>query len=305
MKIGIPGIYTVSIDDYHGDLCTAPSLSSSGAREIVAHCPARFFHDSYLNPKRPPDEESRFDLGKAAHTALLEPETMLDRIRIVAAPDWRTTAAKAARDDARAAGKIPILAHQADAILEMGNVLVAHPIFERAWTGGHAEQTFVWKDPLTEIWLKARPDYVRDDFSRVVDYKTTTAADLGSFQRRVYEHGYFQQAAWCLDGIEAVTGTRPKEFWLVAQETDPPYLVQAFRVGPRALDWGKLLNRTAIDLFATCVETNKWPGYQTGVEEIELPTYAETNLELRHTNGEFQGVIRGIMGLAIDAARNG
>lgn len=304
MKISAGGIYDVSLEDYHGDLCAGPSLSSSGAREIVSTSPARFFYESYLNPNRPAQEESKFDFGTAAHTALLEPDTMLDRIVVVAANDWRTNAAKAEREKAREAGKVAILAHQAGAISEMGHVLVTHPIYERAWTGGHAEQTFVWRDPLTEIWLKARPDYVRDDFGLVVDYKTTIAADEASFARRVFDHGYFQQAAWCLDGIEAVTGTRPEEFWLVAQEVDPPYLVQAFRVGPRALDWGKLLNRKAIDIFATCVESGNWPGYPTTVSEIELPSYAETQLELRHECGEFSDVVRDIVGLAIHAAKD-
>src|SRR3972149_5802627 len=53
------------------------------------------------------EDSERFDLGRAAHAYLLEGES---GFAIIEAADWRTKAAKEARDAARAAGKIPLLA---------------------------------------------------------------------------------------------------------------------------------------------------------------------------------------------------
>lgn len=287
-RIAAPGAYDLPAELYHGDCCAGASLSSSGARQILETCPAKFWFESYLNPNRPSDDDSRFELGTAAHTALLEPASMTERIAVVDASDWRTKEAKEMRATFRAAGKTPILKHQAMAILEMREAVLAHPAAKRLWSDGRAEPTYIWRDPLTEVWLKARPDFVSADGRRVVDYKTTSRAEKDAFARRIYEHGYYQQGAWCLDGIEAATGQAPEEFILVAQEIEPPYLVSVFRLGRRALEWGRLLNRRAIQIFADCIATDVWPGYGDRAVELELPSFAEFALEARFDAGEFQ-----------------
>lgn len=287
--IGRPGLYEgIPNDEYHGNLCVGPSLSSSGAREIVGTAPAKFWFNSYLNPNRPVEEDGRFDLGTAAHTGLLEPDTMMARIGIVEADDWKTKLARELRDQIRADGKTPLLAKQAVEISKMRDALYAHPIAKKLWSKGKAEATLVWRDALTETWLKCRPDFLLDSIEKSIDYKTTSRADRDAFARRMYEHGYHQQGAWCLDGIEVVTGTRPKQFILVAQETEAPYLVSVYILGHRAIEWGKLLNRRAINIFTECVDSGEWPGYAARAEELELPNFAEFQLEQRHEAGEFQ-----------------
>ncbi|MBZ4284016.1 hypothetical protein LAJ55_14510, partial [Streptococcus pneumoniae] len=69
-----------------------------------------------LNPEYKADDHKDYDVGSAAHALLLEG---LRPFEIISAKDFRTDAAKAARDAAYAAGKIPLLEKQLAPIEEM------------------------------------------------------------------------------------------------------------------------------------------------------------------------------------------
>jgi len=69
-----PGAYPdIEAEDYHGNpnLLPGPSLSSSGAKTILAKSPAHFWHDSAMNPDREEGDAAHFAVGKAAHDLLL------------------------------------------------------------------------------------------------------------------------------------------------------------------------------------------------------------------------------------------
>jgi hypothetical protein len=288
-KITQPGCYLgMPNDTYHGDCCDGPSLSSSGAVTLMNECPARFWWDSPLNPDQEKEDKAAFDLGKAAHTALLEPATWESRISVIDADSYRTNAAKEAREAARAAGKVPLLPAQRDDIAGMREALLAHPIARKAWDGGVAEASYFYRDRGTGVWLKARPDFRPDHRRWIVDYKTTGSAHPRQFARRVYDLGYFQSAAWYMDAVAAVDGAMPEEWWFVVQETKPPYLVSVFLLDQRAVEWGRRLNRRAIDLFSECCATGKWPGYSESAQVIDLPSWGHFQLEERSEAGEFQ-----------------
>lgn len=288
LKVEGAGVYRLSADAYHDDCAPGPSLSSSGARTLIEECPAAFWWNSYLNPAYQPEQKKSFDLGHAAHTALLEPDSWRERVVVIEAADYRTKAAQEARDGAWAEGKVPLLPEHRDTIFAMRDALLAHPLAARAWENGWAEPSFVWQDTETKAWLKCRPDFLPDHRRWIIDYKTTTSAHPRHFARRTAEHGYFQQAAWYIDGIGAVTGESPKEWFFVVQETKPPYLVSVFKLDQRAIDFGAAMNRRAIDLFAECVATGKWPGYAETATIVSLPSWVEFQLEERRELGEFR-----------------
>lgn len=54
-----PGIYELPMEVYHGyrgEPCVAPSISSSGLRQMI-DCPAEYWWNSPLNPNRPRVDE--------------------------------------------------------------------------------------------------------------------------------------------------------------------------------------------------------------------------------------------------------
>jgi hypothetical protein len=300
-KISKPGAYDgLAIDFYHGDCCDGPALSSSGARTIVDECPAIFKHE-----RDNPRNNRAFDIGTAAHLLTLEPEQWEFEVVIVEgrtkdgkpSKGYASQEAKDLREAAYRAGKTPLLPEEADGIIAMKAKLFAHPIAAKAFRGGHAERSYFSRDPFTGIWLKSRPDYSAGDLSYLLEYKSTSDVNPRQFSRRAFDLGYYMQAAWSLDGVAAATGIRPREYYVIAQASKPPYLVTVFRMSLRAIEWGAIMNRRAIDIYAGCLDRGEWPGYRDprtpwkdSALEIDLPGYAEFQLQARHEAGEFERI---------------
>src|SRR3954454_20001620 len=91
--------------DYHA----IRALSASGAWLLSEECSAKFLWRSPWNPLYQPEERTDFDIGVAAHLAVLEPERQAQGIVVIEAGDYRTNRAREARDAARAEGKVPLL----------------------------------------------------------------------------------------------------------------------------------------------------------------------------------------------------
>src|SRR3981189_2264883 len=85
------------------------ALSAPGAWLLSEECAAKFLWRSPWNPLYEPEAKSEFDIGVAAHLAVLEPSRQADSIVLIEAGDYRTTKAREARDAARAAGLGPLL----------------------------------------------------------------------------------------------------------------------------------------------------------------------------------------------------
>src|SRR5213082_2345283 len=92
------------------------ALSVSGVWLLAEECPAKFLWRSPWNPLYEPEAKTEFDIGMAAHLAVLEPERQARNIVLIEAGDYRTTKEREARDAARAAGLVPLLPYQVDIV---------------------------------------------------------------------------------------------------------------------------------------------------------------------------------------------
>lgn len=292
VKIDKPGLYEVSAEDYHRtEICVGPSISSSGLRAVL-DCPAKYWFNSPLNPERPPESSApHFTLGKAAHDLVLDGAAWPNRYHVL--PEGFTRAASKkfaseiqAADEAEAAGKILLKHDDHIAVMGMAEAIKRHPI-HKALGRGKAEPTLVWQDTETGVWLRCRPDFLPTNNRAVPDYKTTTSARPEDFSRSVADYGYHQQAALYLDGIEAVFGPLPdgksRQFYFIAQEKTPPYIVQPFALDQETVEWGRRLNRKAIRTFARCLESGRWPGYADDFVTVGLPRWKVGQLEQTFT----------------------
>src|SRR5947209_1829548 len=122
-----------------------------GSLLLAEECPAKFLWRSPWNPLYEPEAKSEFDIGVAAHLAVLEPERQADNIVLIEAGDYRTTKAREARDAVRAAGRVPLLPYQLDIVRAIAGSIRTHPIASQAFAGGEAEVTLIWPDPETGI----------------------------------------------------------------------------------------------------------------------------------------------------------
>jgi PDDEXK-like uncharacterized protein DUF3799 len=279
ITVTAPGIYTMPAADYHADPCPAPSLSASVARELLSQSAehARWAHPR-LNAAYEPDVDSKFDVGTAAHAALLEGDD--SNVVLVEADNWATKAAKAARDMARADGKTPILSRQWAEVVEMVKAarrqLATHEDKPTPLTGaGKPEQTVVWQE-ADGAWCRARLDWLFNDHRIIDDYKTTpgTANPEVWCRRMLWSLGYDVQAAFYRRGVKAVTGIDPT-FRFIPQETYAPHALAVVALAPQAMELADRKVEHAISAWRECLRTGAFPGYPRRTVWAELPSWEE------------------------------
>ena len=267
-----PGfIYGLSDDDYHGDPIEGGSLSSTFARLLTEHVPAKARE---LRKRKP---TKAMNLGKAAHAHALGAGPDL----IVWEHDGRTKDGKAER-----AAAAPLLATEAavavtvrerDQILGMAEALRAHKLVRDILWASEAEVSAFWREGPT--WLRARYDLLgeRDAY----DYKTCEDSSQRGFAKSMANYGYHQQSELYGRGLKALghpAAGRPIRF--ICQETTAPYLVQIHTPDAEAMAVAEALNDRAIRIYAECQESGIWPGYAELVAEpTTLPPFYFYNHE--------------------------
>lgn len=273
-----PGLYTrLSHEQYHADPIPGGSLSSTGARKLTPPdgSPARFKYD-----QGHPEHKRAFDLGQLAHNQLTDtgPE-----IVVLDEDNFRKQKTRDDRDDAYAAGQVPVLPQDMDTVYDMMKALERHPwaaaLFERG--SGQPEPSMFWQDE--GIWRRSRPDMIshrthpKTHQLMVAEYKTAPSAEKHNFTKHSYNLGYHQQAAWICDAVRGVGILPPDEdpmFLFVVQEKKQPYIVNVIEAPSDALMWGRLLNAEAISIYKQCRRLNRWPGYSEDIERMaETPVY--------------------------------
>lgn len=291
MTITAPGIYDgIEFADYlSGTTCDGVSVSGSALVLIERTCPAIYWARSPYNPNRIEQEETAaLIFGRAYHCFRLEGQTeFTKRFRVKPEGfDGRTREGKAWAAENDIPG-IDLLSHtQMQAIVSMYDAVSRHPQAAKAFTDGKPEQSMFTRDPVTNIWLKCRPDWLGADSRFLPNLKTTICAKADAFEVDAHRRGYHQSAALTQDIARAV-GIEDPVPYLVIQEKTPPYLVEIATFEDEALEWGRILNRKAIDTFAHCMEAGEWPGYADNVITIRMPQWMEKRLLERSEFGEF------------------
>lgn len=268
------GLVDMPASEYHADPSIVPSLSSSLAKTLLNKTPAhaRLEHPK-LNPNYVNVEEDKFDVGTSAHELLLEGEAA---VAVCDFPDWRTAAAKEARDEARAIGQTPLLTKDWERVEAMANAakrqLEMFDLEPAPFMDGSAEQALVWDDG-DGVWCRARFDWVRDDLTAIDDLKTTAAsARPEAWAKTMFGFGGDFQAAFYLRGLRKALGVEP--VWrFVVQEAYPPYALSVVTPSEEVLAYAAEKVDRAIRLWRDCLADNHWPAYSREVGVIELPTW--------------------------------
>jgi len=279
-----PGIYAIPLTEYIADPCPEPSLSATIANVLITESPihAYMWHPR-LNTQGAREDSEKADIGTIAHGMILENDE--SRIVVIEAEDWRTKAAKEARDATYAAGGIPVLANNVGPIrkmVERAKSFIAHSELAEAFTptAGKPEQTLCWQEG--DIWLRSRPDWLTNDHRLIIDLKTTAgSAEPMAWMKTMLGNGNDLQAVLGLRGIKTLD---PKSrcqfvFWVVEQ--NPPYASSFVGLSPQFLEMSEHKLERALRLWSDCTMTNCWGGYPSQICWIEPPAYAWTVEQLK------------------------
>lgn len=293
-----PGVYPGLPMQAYLDL---PAVSSSIIRDLIERCPRAAWHASWLNPHRERESTDAQDAGTIAHGILLEGSTagveVIDPAdhpaeKTGAIPDgWTNKSIRTARDNARAAGKIPVLKDDMIRIRAMVDSARAfidslrdtEPAVWAAFQpdGGESETTIVWQDGRT--LCRIRPDRLSADRRLMIDAKfTATSAEPSSWGRtQMTRMGYYQSAAFYRRGVAAAFDVEEAAYHFLVVETEPPHLCSLVGVDPEAFALGAEKVAAGLSLWQQCVREDHWPAYPNRAVYPELPAYESARWQER------------------------
>lgn len=285
-----PGVYEgLPMAEY----LAMPAVSASMVITLLERCPRAAWFGSWLNPRRPVTKSTEAQsVGTLAHELLLEGSlaqlAVIDPAKYPAKTTgeipkgWTNDNIKKARNEALAAGKVPVfpaVAAEIEAMVVEARSFLAstresepavHDLFQPG--GGRSEVTIVWEED--GCLFRMRPDRLAADLLLMGDVKTTAAvAEPDRWGRtQLFGMGYYVAAAFYRRGLAAATGKRAEYVYLV-QEQDAPYLCSLVALEQRAIALGEAKADRAIAVWKNCVKTGVWPGYPTRVAYIEAPPW--------------------------------
>ena len=183
------GIQRLSSAEYHADPAPEPSLSATLAKLIVGKSPLHaWFASPRLNPNRVQIDKKTFDIGRAAHRAVLG-----EGDDYVAIPDELLSAdgkatTKAAKDfvaEARASNRVPLKQSEVDQVNAMGEV-ARHRLAERGIILDPSRSELAAVAQIDGVWCRAMFDNVPADPKLPIwDFKTCEDASPAACLRRV------------------------------------------------------------------------------------------------------------------------
>lgn len=289
MRTLTPGLYTdVDKATYLSDPCPRPSLSSSIAHVLVTRSPA---HAWAAHPRgggrRFSDENEAMVRGTLIDSLLLGGDTEIVGVDV---DDWRTKAAREAKEAAVAAGKLAVKQRDLESAQLAAERISAQLARRGVLLDGTNQITAVWDEG--GVTCRARLDHWCPDRAVIYDLKTTRDANPATFARSMISYGYDIQHAAYLSAMETLhpdlAGRLHMEF-LVA-ETEPPYGVSVVRPAGNMRSRGAYYWQHAVTEWGKCVSAQAWPDYSADCVEVSAPPWAMAEMEAAMLGGGSPGL---------------
>lgn len=258
-------VYGMPMENYHS---LKSCMSNSGIKQFM-RSPAHY--KAWLDT---PDAASSpaLTLGRMAHTFVLEPNTIRQRYeQVPSSINKRTKAYQEIKQQAQDDGKELIDETEWVEMCRLRKSVMDNPYAKAVLSKGKAEASFFWQDAEHQTHGKARADWYDGDL--IADLKTAKDASPAVFERDAFKLGYHIQAAWYVDGVEAVTGTKPS-FYFVVVEKEPPYAVAVYKASSELIQFGRTAYKQVLQKYKECLITGVWPAYEEKVHVLGLPSWA-------------------------------
>ena len=258
---------TLSMDDYQ-----AADALSNGGLGMMARSPAHLFAWT-RDAGRPPRPERAGQLeGTLAHCLILEPGEF--PFRYAVGPDVSRATKEWKEWAARQSGRILLKPDQLETAQRQAASVRADPDIAKLLAKGDPEVSAFWVDPATRVLCKCRPDWVHPvDGVGVILLDIKTYSDAAEFEAQVARKRYHWQAAWYTDGYSLAAGVPVLGFVFVAVETEWPHACRAVMLTEESLAVARREIAPLVTRYAACLESNTWPGYPRGIEQIGLPRW--------------------------------
>lgn len=283
-----------SEQEYHADPCATPSLSYSTAAELINMSPrsAHYYHPRLGGHRK--KQTAGMKLGSLADALMLGGEHRIVEFAIDA---WRTKADKAERDRLLVDRMLPAKSQElADARALVGPLRELMADFGIA-LDGQFQVAIEWQEDsqLGPVLCRCKLDHFaeRDGMAYIDDLKAVSDARPSKVHRQAIAFGYDIQASAYTRAVEA---WRPDlagrvVFRDLYCHVGEPLDVVPVRATGELLEFGTRRWLRAVERWARCLHTGKWPGMVDRIIPGEVPAYClqqEEQASLDDEDEEFE-----------------
>ena len=261
------GVFQESAEDYHAQKTYVSSSPLRQMRKSPAH-----FYDAWQGKNENVTHE--MEKGTAIHSLLLEQDIWRYVRRPVKADGEliRTNSKEYKEWETRLEpGQVAVKPEFFDNFEAMLDSFVANKKAMEMLEKAKVEQSVYAQDPITMLYVKARPDIWGAGFA--ADLKSCSSMD--SFEANIFRLGYDIQAAHYLETIKAATGEEIEEFYFIAYEQNSPFGSRIFKLSLQDLNRAKSQRRLWLSEVAACMKDNTWPSYTDEIREAVRPAYMQ------------------------------
>ena len=253
-----------------------PAISCSQLKHLAC-CPKAFKY--FVIDANEQEDTEAMQLGRALHTLVLEPNLFAKEYVILPKVKGKGPAYKA-KQQLELGSKV-LWDTEHDVLVEMRKAIEAHQYAGRFLEGTKNEASIFWKSELetSGIDCRGRIDAIKNNGSDIVlvDIKSTVDASESAFTRQIFQLKYYMQAAYYLDGYEAITQTRPNFFVFIAIEKKPPYLCAVYLLSADsdAIIYGRQEYIRLLSKYKTCLDSDNWSEGYDNPCNVLLPPWLQ------------------------------
>lgn len=278
----IVGFGKETAKQYHADPCELPALNQTTALILNKKSPLHAWlqHPRLGGKKRVPT--AAMNEGKLADSLLFE--TVGD-FEVVDAENYRTKAAQQARDEILGRGVQPVLPHElAEAQSAADAIRVRLALAGLDLMAGKQQVPIYWvetADDGTKVQCRGLLDQLEGLTIR--DLKKIKDAAPADLNKHCERYGYDIQAAAYMSGVAQCIpeSTGRVKFEWVFIEANEPYAVTRAEPAGSMCALGHARWRRAVNIWAKCLSTGMWPGYEEGgLVRVEASQWALQDLAL-------------------------
>lgn len=221
--------------------------------------------------ERPDVETDAMRLGRACHTAVLEPSKFFREFAVWkggrrAGTEWKEFCSGKS-------SKTVLTQDQYDTAVAIQRAVRSHKVASRylCEPQGRAEVSIHWVHERTGVAIKCRLDWLG---SVVLDLKTCRDPSPAKFSTVCAQYGYALQLALyrdaaCAAGLGALPGK------IIAVQSTEPHDVVVYDLDGELQALGTAQYERALDLLVECTKSGNWPGqYPEEEVQLRLPAWA-------------------------------
>jgi hypothetical protein len=138
--------------------------------------------------------------------------------------------------------------------------LLAHPVATKLLKGASFELSGWFRDPVTGLKCRIRPDAVREDLSALPDLKTARDISPAGFAKAVWNHGYHIQLQFYAMGLQAIFAKKPRNLCFIAVENQEPFDCVVYACDEGMITRAEMEIQTGLARIKRGVETGNWAG---------------------------------------------